>query len=436
MEASTFLLGLPRFSDLGTAAFKPGVERIVGLLDLFGRPDRDLRVLHVAGTNGKGSVASMIAAISTAAGLRTGLHTSPHLFSVAERLRVDGTPASRTWLNDTIDRFGGEIESLRPSFFETTVALSLKYFAEMEVDLAVVEVGLGGRLDATNILDAELAVVTNIGLEHTEILGETIEQIGREKAGIIKRGQIVVSGVTQPEARAVLEEVARGVDARIEHVSGSCQVVRTSIGIDETILDIDTPVAKYSRLRIPVPGEHQVANATLAIRAAEIMLEARVESTAIREGLSQLRQLSGLRARMERLSDTPMIFADVAHNPDGLRVALGHLERWRTGKEALYVALSFMKDKDVQAMGRLLRDHGAVVRTVPLHSDRAEDPAALANRLKDEGVVVDTAHSVRDVIAWFLESAEQGDILLLTGSHQIMEEAQEFFPECRSGPIA
>ena len=186
-ECVRFLNKLPAFSSIGAKAYEPGFERILSLMEALGNPHTTFPTIHIAGTNGKGSTASMIAAIATAAGKRTGLHTSPHLLNVNERMRMDGIPAPDEWLAKQVTKYQIVIEKVKPSFFEATVALSLLYFSTMNADLAVIEVGLGGRLDATNIVEPLLAVITNIGYDHTSILGNTLEAIAQEKGGIIKK---------------------------------------------------------------------------------------------------------------------------------------------------------------------------------------------------------------------------------------------------------
>src|SRR5690606_30389522 len=207
-DALTVLHALPRFAEAGAAAFRPGLARMRALMEAMDLPHERFASVHVAGTNGKGSTASMTAAMATAAGWRVGLHTSPHLFDVAERLRLDGTPAPHAWIADAVARYRTDFARIEPSFFEATVALSFRYFADEGVDLAVVEVGLGGRLDATNVLTPRACGITTLGLDHTDLLGDTLEAIAREKAGIAKPGVPLLTSAAQPEALAAIRETA------------------------------------------------------------------------------------------------------------------------------------------------------------------------------------------------------------------------------------
>ena len=217
------LLALPRFADAGAAAYRPGLERMRALLERMGDPHTAYPSVHVAGTNGKGSTASFAASVAQATGLRVGLHTSPHLVTLRERMRVDGRPAPAGWLERAVDRWGGAVEAAECSFFEATVALSLLYFAEEAVDLAVVEVGLGGRLDATNVLAPAVAAVTHVGLDHTDLLGATTPEIAREKAGVAKPGVPFLHAVADADARAALEAEAHDRGGAVEAVRDTCR---------------------------------------------------------------------------------------------------------------------------------------------------------------------------------------------------------------------
>ena len=203
------LLNLPRYSELGNAAMKPGLRGVSILLNAMGNPERDFASVHVAGTNGKGSVASMIAAIGQVAGYRIGLYTSPHLLHLSERIRLNGSPVPADWMQDALDRYGSLFDRLQPSFFEAMTALGFLFFAESSVDFAIVETGLGGRLDATNILCPKLSVITQIDLDHTQTLGNTLASITREKAGIIKKKTPVIAVTGRDATQKIIQDVAR-----------------------------------------------------------------------------------------------------------------------------------------------------------------------------------------------------------------------------------
>ena len=412
-EALAYLYALPRFADTGTAAFKPGLARMRRLLAALGDPHTVYPTLHVAGTNGKGSTASMLAAIATASGRRTGLHTSPHLLTLGERLRLDGTPAPDAWIADTVARHRAAFDAVEPSFFEATTALSLLYFAEEHVDLAVVETGLGGRLDATNVLQPEAAVITHIGLDHTDLLGATLAEIAREKAGIIKPRTPVFTAVTDSDAKAVLAEVAAAREAPLYDLHAETTVHDQRVGLDALVLDVTTPVRRYDGLRVGLAGRHQTSNAVLAVRVAETVLNAANE--AICEGLANVRRLAGLRARLEVVRRQPLVVVDVGHNPDGLAAALTFVQAQRPAEGRLYVVLGLLRDKDAAAIGRRLAQADATVATVSVPGGRGTDAATLAQALRAEGAEAHptTLDAVRAA------PLNPRDVLLVAGSHQV-----------------
>ena len=421
-----YLHALPRFADRGAAAYHPGLARMEALMAAMGDPHQAFRSIHVAGTNGKGSTASMIAAVGTAAGRRVGLHTSPHLFHLSERMRVDGVPAPDDWLAAAVARYHGTIDAVRPSFFEATVALSFRYFADAGVDDAVVEVGLGGRLDATNVLRPAVAVITHIGLDHTELLGDTLSLIAREKAGIIKPGVPVVVAAEQPDVLAVLREAAREREAPFHVAPDEARLHGLREEVDGLTLHVETPLRRYDELFAGLPGLHQSANAQLALRAAELAYaEVRRGPAAVYAGLRDVRRLAGLRGRLDVLHRHPLVVADVAHNPDGLGAALA-FTRSRIGAGGrLHVLFGAMRDKDVAAMAHLLAGAGAVVTPVPIPGERALAAEELAGLLARFSVLVAPARSAPDGLAHFLRSASPLDALLISGSHQVVAQLPE-----------
>ncbi|MFB6247653.1 MAG: folylpolyglutamate synthase/dihydrofolate synthase family protein [Salinibacter sp.] len=421
-DAVEYLLGLPQYAN-DESAQKPGLERMERLMDGMGAPHEAIRTVHVAGTNGKGSVSSMIAAIATAAGLTTGLHTSPHLTHVEQRMRVGGTPAPRDWLVDAVDRYRPLFDRVQPSFFEVTVALSLRYFADQTVDLAVVEVGLGGRLDATNVLDPALAVLTNIDLDHTDLLGDTLAAIAREKAGIIKPHTPVLSGVDQAEARAVIAEVADERSAPLRELQDEASWWAPHADLSGSVVDLETPLRAYDQLHVALPGPHQQANAALAVRAAEFVVPA-AQATAVPvyEGVRDVRALTGFRGRLDVLQDEPLVVVDVAHNPPSIEAGLRTLDRVLTRRDgSLYVAFNAVQGKQLAAVARLLAARDARVIPVPVDTARALSPCEMTETLRAHGATVLGARPLPTALDDFQQGAEAGDTLLLTGSHKMVE---------------
>lgn len=413
-EGVAYLLELPRFADAGSVAYRPGFDRIRTLLDAMGRPHEAYRVCHVGGTNGKGSTASMIASIMTASGLRTGLHTSPHLLTVTERMRIDGHPADEAWLDDRVEYFRSTFEKVGPSFFEATVALSLLYFKEQHVDVAVVEVGLGGRLDATNILTPSVSVITTVGLEHTDILGSTIAEIATEKAGIIKPGIPIVSHA--PDA------VAREIIRRIATERGSPHITPDDVQIESgapsggaSSFSLHTPRADYGVIELDLQGKHQISNAALAVLASEQM-HPNLAADTVRSALSRVRVLSGLRGRLEEIRRTPRVVVDVAHNADGIAAAVEHVRHQSGG---LGIILALMRDKDVGAIISVVKEPGITVRTVPVSADRMMPSGELAGCLQASGVDAAASQDINTALAELHDSSS----ILIVGSHLLAAEA-------------
>ena len=405
------LLALPRFATSGAAAYRPGLARMRALLAALGDPHRAAPVVHVGGTNGKGSTASFVASIASSAGRRVGLHTSPHLAHVGERMRVDGVPADEAWLEDAASRASDVFTRVGPSFFEATVGLAFLYFAEHDVDLAVVEVGLGGRLDATNVVTPVVSVVTHIGLDHTDLLGDTLAAVAREKAGIAKPGVPLVHGVASPEARDALDAEARRRGAAVENAGETCRWTGRQLA---------TPAQTYDDVEIGLPGAHQRMNAALAVRAVELACPG-VTDDAVRTGLREVVPRSGLRGRGEVWSGDARVVLDVAHNADGWAAALAGVVVPDGG--ALTALVGLMADKDADALGRQLAAAGVAAIAVGLAGDRALGVEALARALRAHGVAVETAADVAGGLAHFRAVAGPDDRLVVTGSHVTVADA-------------
>ncbi len=412
-DVLAYLHALPRYAGTADAAYKPGLERMRALLGAMGDPQAAFESVHIAGTNGKGSTAAFVAAVATAGGRRTGLHTSPHLFHLRERMRIGATAAPEDWLAEAVARFRPDFDAVAPSFFEATTALSLLYFAERAVDLAVVEVGLGGRLDATNVLRPALALITTIGLEHTDILGDTLGAIAREKAGIVKPGVPVLTAVENPEALSAIRAVAEAQGAPLIRVQEAARVLRAERAPDGFTLDIETERRRYEGLRLGLAGAHQIGNARLALCAAERL---GLGEGAIRTGLREVKHLAGLRGRGEVLGENPLVVADVAHNADGLAAALALAKRQADGGR-LTVLFGAMRDKDVAVMTALLAKAGATVIPAHLDAERALRAEEVARLLEARGVRTEAPASVPEGVARFRQRAAAGDALLITGSH-------------------
>ncbi|MFB6278510.1 MAG: folylpolyglutamate synthase/dihydrofolate synthase family protein, partial [Salinibacter sp.] len=431
-EALDLLLDRPQYANVADDAYAPGLDRMETLVDALGNPHEALRAVHVAGTNGKGSTAAMTAAIATAAGLKTGLHTSPHLTHVTQRMRVNGTPAPTDWLADTLQEHRALVERLQPSFFELTVALTFRYFAEQEVDLAVIEVGLGGRLDSTNVLDPAVSVITHVDLDHTDMLGDTLGAIAREKAGIIKPETPALSAVTQAEAQAAIAEVAAQKNAPLHRLDDEATWTTHQSDLTGSVLTLDTPVRHYDRVSLSLPGRHQQRNAALAVRAAELTVLADADddtsNAAVRDGLGDVRGHTGFHGRLDVLREEPLIVVDVGHNPPAIAASLDTVAPVVTQRGGtLHVCLNAVHGKKLDETARLLAERDAVVTPIPIRTDRALPPDEIGERLRAQGVTVRDPQPLDDALTAFQRTAPPDDALLLIGSHKLVEKLPEAF---------
>ena len=411
------LLALPRFLDAASGAYRPGLERVRALLAEMGDPHERLRVVHVAGTNGKGSTASFVSAIGTASRLRVGLFTSPTLLDRAEAVRIDGVPQPEA-LASGAARWMNAAERVGATYFEALTALALDAFARAAVDLAVVEAGLGGRDDATNVVRPAVAAVTHVGLDHTRELGGTPEAIARHKAGIAKPGVPFLHALPPGAERGALEAEAHVRDAsRVERVRETVRIEASGGSATFT-----TPEAQIGPARLGLRGAHQAQNAALALRAAEVALGPLAPEAAGR-GLAEVRALAGLRARGERWAGDPRIVLDVAHNAEGWALAVEGAAADSEASGGRLWALVGVLDKNPAPLARALAARGVRVLAVGLPSARAVGAEPLAAALREGGAEAEAAGSVGEGLARFRREAGPGDRLLVTGSHVTVSQA-------------
>ena len=372
---------------LEQVGIKFGLDNITAIVEALGRPDRAYRSVHVAGTNGKGSVAAMVDRALTAAGYRSGRYTSPHLVDLAERFAIDGTPVDRDELGDVISDLRCVIEDLvdngrleaQPTFFEVTTAAAFELFRRHRVDAAVVEVGLGGRLDATNVITPAVSAITSIGLDHQQYLGSTIEAIAFEKASIAKPGVPLVVGRMDARARRVIEETAARRRAETVSSAEGVELERLS----DRRIRLRTPSHDYGVLTLGLAGDHQVDNALVAVRVLELLERSGlpVPPAAIASGLAAV-QWPG-RLDLRRLPDGREVLLDAAHNEDGARALAAFLSA--TERTPLPIVFAVMRDKDATAMLRVLAPHADPLVLTKASNPRSADPrdlesAALAVR--------------------------------------------------------
>ena len=405
---------------------KFGLRNIRMLVREAGHPERAFPSIHVAGTNGKGSTSAFLASAFTEAGYRTGLYTSPHLVRFTERIRIDGEEIEDRRLVDYVRRLRPLIERTRATFFEATTCVAFLYFADEKVDVAVIETGLGGRLDATNVLRPLVSIITNVSLEHTELLGKTVRAIAREKGGIIKPSVPAVTGETDPEVLAALRRRAASCGVRLRESSKKVSVIRYTRGRSVSLL---SPRFSPGRFNPGLAGDHQVRNASLALCALDTLLGTSggsrrfgaLTSAVIRRAFERVVRNTGLRGRLETLGGRrrPMLL-DVAHNPAGMRTLVRELQK-RSEKNVVAV-LGVMKDKDYPAMlAELATVAGAIVAVAP-RQERALPAAKLFRGGRELGFRMVRGGSVASGIRKAVRLAKSG-VMLITGSHYVVGEA-------------
>lgn len=355
-EAIDYLYSrLPMFTRDGATAFKKDLTNTLALCSALGNPHNHLKSVHIAGTNGKGSTSHMLAAILQVAGYRTGLYTSPHLVDFRERIRVDGRMIPKRAVSHFVASNQPLIERIQPSFFEVTVAMAYSYFEKQEVDIAIVETGLGGRLDSTNIIMPLLSVITNIGYDHTNMLGNTLQEIATEKAGIIKPGIPVVIGEWQLEVSGIFERIAAENRSKLVYASQWWEVEAAGKDADYQYLAATRRNAvSGNSYALDLKGSYQAKNLPAVLCAVEELrtMGFTIKDGHIRQALAQVLPLTGLMGRWQTLSSEPLVICDTGHNADGWREVLANISA--TPHHALHMVIGVMRDKDLAMMLPLL----------------------------------------------------------------------------------
>ena len=406
------------------------LERISRLLAKLGNPHRRLKVVHVAGSKGKGSTAALIASILTHAGYKIGLFTQPHLITPRERCRINSRLISEEEFAGYVGRLKPSIEAVaesesigQVSFFEIYTALAFTYFADNAVDFAVVEVGLGGRLDATNVVDPLVSVITPISLEHTAILGDTHEAIAKEKAEIIKPSRPVVLAPQLSEAQAVFEAVAADRDAPMDGVGRDIHLKRKDWSINGQTFDLTTQSTFYPDLFLPLLGEHQTINAATAIACIERIRQEgyKVPRTSIYGGLKAVRWAG----RMQVVGQSPVILLDGAHSPTSAE-ALGKAIREVFRYRRLILVVGLMRDKDLQAIGQVLCPFAdEIIATQAFDNPRVTPAKKIVQAWSETGTILHVCPSVREAIPLAQSIATTSDLICVAGSIYIVGEAMK-----------
>ena len=418
---------MPSFQQVGGDAYKPGLERISEFCRSIGNPQRNYFVIHIAGTNGKGSISNMLAAVLQQAGYQTGLFTSPHLTDFRERIRVNGEMIPKQKVVNFVDRYRSDMERLQLSFFEMTAAMAFDYFAQSDVEVAVIETGLGGRLDATNVVQPILSIITNIGLEHTEYLGDSLPKIAREKGGIIKKCTPVVVGEKNANYSLVLEEIAQDRRSEITYAEEAFSLGECGFEGDKQVVTMTRMRDGYPyQLRLDLLGEYQRKNLVTVATALDILHESTplsISRRAFVEGVRDVSSLTSFRGRWQVLSSKPLIVCDTAHNEHGVTEIAEQLKA-RTNSGRLLCVVGFCGDKDFSKMLALMPSDAHYIFT-QASIRRAASLEQIAEVASSLNLDFETAPTVAEALAKAHEQLADEDMLFIGGSTFVVAEALE-----------
>lgn len=413
----------PLFQNVGKDAYKEGLENTYELDKHFGHPHKQFKTIHIAGTNGKGSCSHTLAAILQSAGYKTGLYTSPHLVDFRERIRVNGTPIPKDYVTLFVEENRSFFEPLHPSFFELTTAMAFKCFAEQHVDVAIIEVGLGGRLDCTNIITPDMCIITNISFDHTQFLGNTLEKIAKEKAGIIKSGIPVVIGETSTETRTVFQNKAAETHAPITFAEDESLVEDWKTGTDGYRI---YQTKDYADLKGELGGLYQIKNTNTILTAVRQLKQIGYTITEqdIRNGFANVCKLTGLMGRWQTIETSPKVICDTGHNVGGISYIVEQLKH-ETYKH-LHIVIGMVNDKDISGVLSLLpKDayyyftQASVKRALP-----AEEMALKAYAANLQGGYYDNVQTALEAAK---AKADKDDLIFVGGSSFIVADLLTFY---------
>lgn len=412
---------VPMFQKVGSSAYKEGMENTYLIDEYLGHPHTRYKTIHVAGTNGKGSTSHLLASVLQEAGYKVGLYTSPHLLDFRERIRVNGQPASKDFVVNFVDEHGDFFRSIQPSFFELTTGMAFQYFAQEGVDIAVIEVGLGGRLDCTNIITPELSIITNISFDHTNLLGNSLRAIAKEKAGIIKPGVPVVIGEAEGEVKDFFERIRKKTEAQGSPMffADRAGIIRSAKQLPSSYWEIDTD--KYPELIDELGGLSQEKNAATVLCALE-QLQAGIviPPKAVYKGFRFVVENTGLQGRWQIIQYNPKVILDTGHNAAGIEYIVRQLEKERY--ERLHIVFGIVNDKDSSSVLRLLPSD-AIYYFTQASIPRALPADQLAEEARQAGLQGDSFPSVGEAFRSAMNVASEKDLIFVGGSTFVVADA-------------
>lgn len=411
---------LPVFQKIGGEAYKPGLGNTEKLDLIFNHPHQAYKTIHIGGTNGKGSTSHTLAAILQESGYRVGLYTSPHLVDFRERIRVNGEKISEQYVVNFVHDYKDDFEPIQASFFELTMMMAFCYFREQKVDIAIIEVGLGGRLDSTNIITPMLSIITNIGLDHTQFLGDTIRKIAAEKAGIIKHNIPIVIGESSDEIRDIFADKAKEVGTRIIFAEDRPKVIKSRLVNNKWIYDTE----QLTNIEGELGGLAQIKNANTILTAVDELKKIliNIPDQAIYSGFKRVNELTGLMGRWQIIQDHPKVVCDTAHNKDGIKYIVEQLSLEKYDK--LHMIVGFANDKDITHILEMLPQkaeyyfvNAQIQRAMP-----AKDLKAMAEKAGLSGHSYDT---IKEAYAEARKKASANDFIFVGGSNFVVGEFLE-----------
>lgn len=419
---------LPMFTRIGAAALKNDLSNTIAICEALGNPQNTFPSIHIAGTNGKGSTSSMLAAIFQQAGYKTGLYTSPHLKNFTERIRINGEEMSEQAVVDFVNTNRILIEKIEPSFFEVTVGMAFDYFAKQKVDIAIIEVGLGGRLDSTNIITPELSIITNISYDHTDLLGNTLAEISGEKAGIIKSHIPVIIGEKHLETTPVFLQKAKEMGVPIYFAEDYFFLKNIKSTLWEQRFDVEAVsntlffTESWGQISLDLTGKYQAHNLKTILLATEILAQKgwNLTQKVAKSALSQVKKITGLQGRMTILQEKPLVICDVGHNEAGIRFVIEQLQELSGGKQ-LHFVWGMVKDKNHNKVLSLLPKSAHYYFVCP-NLPRGLPAQEMKILAADWNLLGNTHESVKNGLEAALSIANENDIIFVGGSTFVVAE--------------
>lgn len=412
---------LPLYSNIGIKAYKADLNNTIALCEYLGNPQNKIKTIHIAGTNGKGSTSHMLASVFQQCGYKTGLYTSPHLKDFRERIKLNGEMIPQDFVIDFVERTKTFSEEINPSFFELTFVMSLEYFAQQKADIAIIETGLGGRLDSTNVITPEVAVITNIGFDHMDILGDTIEKITAEKAGIIKQNTPVIIGETIPATKSIFLEKAKEKNAPVFFAEEAFKIISaTPVNEKLEVKILPNNKAQPKIYTLDLPAIYQSKNLRTVLTALDVLKNKyALQEENIKYALSHVKDITGLHGRWEVIQKNPLVVLDVAHNVDGIQQLINQITN--SSYKKLHIVFGMVKDKEIEKVLELLPKNATYYFT-KAQIPRALPEEELLQRAQKFNLKGSSYDEVNKALKTAMDTASEEDMIIVCGSVFVVGE--------------